>query len=76
MMSVAYIIVTSGDYKKFQTYTVNTPGATTSAIKSIATDNNSSKTELYNLAGQRISNAQPGQIVIVKKGDKAVKVLK
>lgn len=73
---VAYIIVTSGDYKKFQTYTVSLPGATTSAIKSIATDNNSSKTELYNLAGQRISNAQPGQIVIVKKGDKAVKVLK
>jgi hypothetical protein len=73
---VAYIIVTSGDYKKFQTYTVSLPGATTSAIKSIATDNNSSKTELYNLAGQRISNTQPGQIVIVKKGDKAVKVLK
>lgn len=73
---VAYIIVTSGDYKKFQTYTVSLPGATTSAIKSIATDNNSSKTELYNLAGQRISNAQPGQIVIVKKGDKTVKVLK
>ena len=73
---VAYIIVTSGDYKKFQTYTVSLPGATTTAIKSIATDNNSSKTELYNLAGQRISNAQPGQIVIGKKGDKAVKVLK
>ena len=73
---VAYIIVTSGDYKKFQTYTVSLPGATTSAIKSIATDNNNSKTELYNLAGQRISNAQPGQVVIVKKGDKAVKVLK
>lgn len=73
---VAYIIVTSGDYKKFQTYTVSLPGATTTAIKSIATDNNSSKTELYNLAGQRISNAQPGQVVIVKKGDKAVKVLK
>ena len=72
---VITIIVTSGDYKKFQTYTVSLPGATTSAIKSIATDNNS-KTELYNLAGQRISNAQPGQIVIVKKGEKAVKVLK
>lgn len=73
---VAYIIVTSGDYKKFQAYTVSLPGAKTTAIKSIPTDNNSSKTELYNLAGQRISNAQPGQIVIVKKGDKAVKVLK
>ena len=73
---VVTIIVTSGDYKKFQAYTVSLPGATTTAIKSIPTDNNSSKTELYNLAGQRISNAQPGQIVIVKKGDKTVKVLK
>lgn len=72
---VAKIIVTSGDYKKFSTYTINLPGATTTAIHSIATDNNS-PAELYNLAGQRINNAQPGQVVIVKKGGKAVKVMK
>lgn len=73
---VAYIIVTSGDYKKFSTYTVTLPGATTTAIHSIAADDNNSPAELYNLAGQRINNAQPGQVVIVKKGGKAVKVLK
>lgn len=73
---VVSIIVTSGDYKKFSTYTVSLPGATTTAIRSIATDDNNSPAELYNLAGQRINNAQPGQVVIVKKGGKAVKVLK
>lgn len=73
---VATIIVTSGDYKKFSTYTIKLPGATTTAIRSIATDDNNDKAELYNLAGQRINNAQPGQVVIVKKGGKAVKVMK
>lgn len=73
---VVTIIVTSGDYKKFSTYTVSLPGATTTGLYSVATDSNDGKAELYNLAGQRINNAQPGQVVIVKKGGKAVKVLK
>lgn len=73
---VVTIIVTSGDYKKFSTYTVSLPGATTTGIRSVATDDNNSPAELYNLAGQRINNAQPGQVVIVKKGGKAVKVMK
>lgn len=73
---VVTIIVTSGDYKKFSTYTVSLPGATTTGLHSVATDDNNGKAELYNLAGQRINNAQPGQVVIVKKGGKAVKVVK
>lgn len=73
---VATVIVTSGDYKSFQIYTVKLPGATATAIHSVATDNNNAPSELFNLAGQRISNAQPGQVVIVKKGGKAVKVVK
>lgn len=75
-VTVATIIVTSGDYKSFQIYTVNLPGATATAIHSVATDNSNAPSELFNLAGQRISNAQPGQVVIVKKGGKAVKVVK
>lgn len=38
--------------------------------------NTNEKVELYNLQGQRISEAKPGQVVIMKKGGKAVKVLK
>ena len=38
--------------------------------------NTNEKVELYNLQGQRISEAKPGQVVIVKKGGKAVKVVK
>lgn len=75
-VTVATIIITSGDYKSFQIYTVNLPGATATAIHSVATDNSNAPSELFNLAGQRISNAQPGQVVIVKKGGKAVKVVK
>lgn len=38
--------------------------------------NTNEKVDLYNLQGQRISEAKPGQLVIVKKGGKAVKVVK
>lgn len=38
--------------------------------------NTNEKVDLYNLQGQRISEAKPGQVVIVKKGGKAVKVVK
>lgn len=38
--------------------------------------NTNEKVELNNLQGQRISEAKPGQVVIMKKGGKAVKVLK
>lgn len=38
--------------------------------------NTNEKVELYNLQGQRISEAKPGQMVIEKKGGKAVKVVK
>jgi hypothetical protein len=75
-VTVATIIITSGDYKSFQIYTVNLPGATATAIHSVATDDGNASSELFNLAGQRISNAQPGQVVIVKKGGKAVKIVK
>lgn len=38
--------------------------------------NTNEKEEIFNLQGQRISEAKPGQVVIVKKGGKAVKVVK
>lgn len=38
--------------------------------------NTNEKVELYNLQGQRISEAKPGQMVIEKRGGKAVKVVK
>ena len=48
----------------------------TTGISNLPVDNTNDKVELYNLQGQRISEAKPGQVVIVKKGGKAVKVVK
>ena len=48
----------------------------TTGISNLPVDNTNDKVELYNLHGQRISEAKPGQVVIVKKGGKAVKVVK
>ena len=48
----------------------------TTGISNLPVDNTNDKVELYNLQGQRISEAKPGQVVIMKKGGKAVKVVK
>ena len=45
-------------------------------ISNLPMTNGSEKEEMFNLQGQRISEAKPGQVVIVKKGGKAVKVVK
>lgn len=49
--------------------------APTTGISNLPVNNNE-KEEMFNLQGQRISEAKPGQMVIVKKGGKAVKVVK
>lgn len=49
---------------------------TYTGISNLPVDNTNDKVELFNLQGQRISEAKPGQVVIVKKGGKAVKVVK
>lgn len=45
-------------------------------ISNLPVNNDNEKEEIFNLKGQRISEAKPGQVVIVKKGGKAVKVVK
>lgn len=45
----------------------------TTGITDLPVDNGTEKVELYNLAGQRISEAKPGQVVIEKRGGKTVK---
>lgn len=45
-------------------------------ISNLPVSNDNEKEEIFNLQGQRISEAKPGQVVIVKKGGKAVKVVK
>lgn len=45
-------------------------------ISNLPVNNDNEKVELYNLQGQRISEAKPGQVVIEKRGGKAVKVVK
>ncbi len=47
--------------------------AATTGISNLPVDNDSEKVELYNLSGQRISEAKPGQVVIEKRGNKVVK---
>lgn len=49
---------------------------TYTGIANLPVTNGSEKEEIFNLQGQRISEAKPGQVVIVKKGGKAVKVVK
>lgn len=49
--------------------------APTTGISNLPVNNNE-KEEIFNLQGQHISKAKPGQVVIVKKGGKAVKVVK
>lgn len=48
----------------------------TTGISNLPVDNTNEKVELYNLQGQRISEAKPGQVIIEKRGGKAVKVVK
>ena len=48
----------------------------TTGISNLPVSNDNEKEEMFNLQGQRISEAKPGQVVIVKKGGKAVKVVK
>lgn len=50
--------------------------APTTGISNLPVNNDNEKEEIFNLQGQRISEAKPGQVVIVKKGGKAVKVVK
>ena len=49
---------------------------TYTGISNLPVNNDNEKKEIFNLQGQRISEAKPGQVVIVKKGGKAVKVVK
>ncbi len=49
---------------------------TSTGITNLPVNNDNEKVELYNLSGQRISEAKPGQVVIEKRGGKAVKVVK
>jgi len=72
---VVRILYCADDLNTVKAYTLTLEKDNATGINAIAADSNTTP-ELYNLAGQRISNTQPGQIVIVKKGDKAVKVLK
>lgn len=48
----------------------------TTGISNLPVNNDNEKVDLYNLQGQRISEAKPGQMVIEKRGGKAVKVVK
>jgi len=72
---VVRILYCADDLNTVKAYTLTLVKDNATGINAITADSNATP-ELYNLAGQRISNAQPGQIVIVKKGEKAVKVLK
>lgn len=75
-----YADITIHDIPKFGTWDATFAGgldkAPTTSISNLPVSNDNEKEEIFNLQGQRISEAKPGQVVIVKKGGKAVKVVK
>lgn len=66
----------TGFQKISATFDGTDPTYNPTGISNLPVNNDNEKVELYNLQGQRISEAKPGQVVIVKKGGKAVKVVK
>lgn len=76
--AVVTVSVYSGDLSASQVYTLTFKGATTGVR---AVEVNDAKTaaqpvEIYAINGQRVSAMQPGQVYIVKQGNKTVKVIK
>ncbi|MDY4409392.1 MAG: calycin-like domain-containing protein [Prevotella sp.] len=76
--AVVTVSVYSGDLSASQVYTLTFTGATTGVR---AVEVNDAKTaaqpvEIYAINGQRVSAMQPGQVYIVKQGNKTVKVIK
>ena len=75
-----YADITIHDIPLFGTWDATFAGglkkAPTTGISNLPVNNDNEKEEIFNLQGQRISEAKPGQVVIVKKGGKAVKVVK
>ena len=75
-----YADITIHDIPKLGTWYATFAGgldkAPTTGISNLPVNNDNEKEEIFNLQGQRISEAKPGQVVIVKKGGKAVKVVK
>lgn len=71
------IKVASNDLNSVATYTL-VPGTITGvrAIEVNDAETADAPTEIYNVAGQRVNDVQPGQVYVVKKGGKTVKVLK
>ena len=64
-------------YKKISaTFDGTDPTYKPTGISNLPVNNDNEKEEIFNLQGQRISEAKPGQVVIVKKGGKVVKVVK
>jgi hypothetical protein len=76
--AVVTISVYSADLSSSNVYTLTFTGATTGVR---AVEVNDAKTaaqpvEIYAINGQRVSSMQPGQVYIVKQGNKTVKVIK
>lgn len=71
------IKVASNDLNSVATYTLVIPGTTgVKAIEVNDAETADAPAEIYNVAGQRVNDMQPGQVYVVKKGGKTVKVLK
>lgn len=75
---VATIKVASNDLQNINTYTFTIPNSTT-GVRAINVEDakaDAAPAEIYNINGQRVNNAQPGQVYIIKQGGKTFKVLK
>ena len=76
--AVVTVSVYSGDLANSLVYTLTFTGATT-GVKAVEV--NDAKTtnapvQIYTVNGQRVNNMLPGQVYILKKGNKTIKVVK
>lgn len=76
--AVVTVSVYSGDLSASQVYTLTFTGATTGvrAVEVGDVKADGQPVEIYSVNGQRVGSMQPGQVYIVRQGNKTVKVVK
>lgn len=76
--AVVTVSVYSGDLSTSQVYTLTFTGATTGvrAVEVGDVKADGQPVEIYSVNGQRVGSMQPGQVYIVRQGNKTVKVVK
>lgn len=76
--AIVTVSVYSGDLSASKVYTLTFKGATT-GVRAVEVDDvkaDGQPMEIYSVNGQRVGNMQPGQVYIVRQGNKTFKVVR